>query len=281
MQQAHIILVGSGGQPYRDWDGTEPWAEEVHAQVTAAHTALGVEAGVTHAEIRLTSRGPRLVELNGRLGGDLIPYAGQLATGVDLVRAAAAVALRERPDLTPTRALTTEVRFLYPPHDGRVAAVSVGRAAELPGVAHAATLVAPGDTPLLPPRHAIPRLAVLIAEAADEAGCAEVLARALPEVTSEVVPLTGGPADEPARPLPPGRPADRHPRPVLLLPRPRLPVHRDPPRRPARGRHRRRRALLRRGRRRQPRRRPPADRRCAAAAPGHPSSARCCGSSAT
>ncbi|WP_255249341.1 hypothetical protein [Streptomyces albidoflavus] len=175
MQQAHLILVGSGGQPYRDWDGTEPWAEEVHAQVTAAHTALGVEAGVTHAEVRLTSRGPRLVELNGRLGGDLIPYAGQLATGVDLVRAAPAVALRERPDLTPTRALTTEVRFLYPPHDGRIAAVSV----------------------------------------------------------------------EPG------------------------------------GRHRRRRALLRRGRRRQPRRRPPADRRCAAAAPGHPSSARCCGSSAT
>ncbi|MBO1285794.1 ATP-grasp domain-containing protein [Streptomyces sampsonii] len=181
------------GHLVKGWDGTEPWADEVHALVTAAHTALGVEAGVTHAEVRLTSRGPRLVELNGRLGGDLIPYAGQLATGVDLVRAAAAVALRERPDLTPTRALTTEVRFVYPPHDGRVAAVSVGRAAELPGVAHAATLVAPGDTLLLPPRQPIPRLAVLIAEAADEAGCAEVLARALPEVTSEVVPLTGEP----------------------------------------------------------------------------------------
>lgn len=60
-------------------------------------------------------------------------------------------------------------------------------------MAHAATLVAPGDTLLLPPRQPIPRLAVLIAEAADEAGCAEVLARALPEVTSEVVPLTGEP----------------------------------------------------------------------------------------
>ncbi|MFW6724734.1 ATP-grasp domain-containing protein [Streptomyces sp. MAR4 CNY-716] len=183
------------GHLVKGWDGTEPWAGEVRELVTGAHTALGVEAGVTHTEVRLTRSGPRLVELNGRLGGDFIPYAGQLATGVDLVRAAAAVARCERPDLTPSRSLTTEVRFVYPPRDGRVAAVSVGRAADVPGVVHAATLVEPGDTLLLPPRQPIPRLAVLIARAEDEAGCARILEQALPEVTGEVVPA----AQEPGR----------------------------------------------------------------------------------
>jgi hypothetical protein len=31
----------------------------------------------------LTARGPVIVEINARIGGDLIPYLGRLATGVD------------------------------------------------------------------------------------------------------------------------------------------------------------------------------------------------------
>ncbi|WP_069172171.1 ATP-grasp domain-containing protein [Streptomyces griseus] len=173
------------------WDDSEPWAGPVRALVTDAHRALGVDLGVTHAEVRLTSSGPRLVELNGRLGGDLIPYAGELATGVDLVVAAAEVALGRTPDLTPRRAGYAEVRFVYPPHDGTVRSVSTGGAEAVPGVAHAAVLTEPGAELLLPPRQAIPRLAVLIAEGADEAACARVLDAAVPLVTAEVEPLAG------------------------------------------------------------------------------------------
>ncbi len=47
--------------------------------------ALGFRDVVLHVEAKDTSRGPRLLELNGRLGGGVIPSIHQLVTGVDLV----------------------------------------------------------------------------------------------------------------------------------------------------------------------------------------------------
>ncbi|MFI1568169.1 ATP-grasp domain-containing protein [Streptomyces sp. NPDC020490] len=170
------------------WGG-EPWAGQVRTLVAAAHQVLGIEMGVTHAELRLTPAGPRLVELNGRLGGDLIPYASRLATGVDLVVAAAELALGRTPDLRPDRDGCAEVRFCYPPHDGTVRRVDVERAAAVPGIAHAEVLAAPGTRLLLPPRQVIPRLAVLVASGTDEAACAHALETAVPLVTAEVEPL--------------------------------------------------------------------------------------------
>ena len=37
---------------------------------------------MTHTELRFTDRGPAIIEVNVRLGGDLIPYLGKLATGL-------------------------------------------------------------------------------------------------------------------------------------------------------------------------------------------------------
>ena len=186
--------------------GFPPYFEEVGHLVTAvtdaslppgtvelvreAHRVLGVDNGVTHAEVRLTSAGPRLVELNGRLGGDLIPLISRLATGVDLVRAAAEVALGRPPRLTaeaPGRA--AEVRFVYPPVDCEVRSVDVTAAAAVPGIVRAEVLAPPGTRLLLPPRNPIPRLAALVAVADDEAGTRRALDAAERKVAADVVPL--------------------------------------------------------------------------------------------
>ena len=60
--------------------------------VRAAHQALGIDNAVTHTELRLTSRGPCIVEVNARLGGGLIPDLALAATGIDLATASADVA---------------------------------------------------------------------------------------------------------------------------------------------------------------------------------------------
>ncbi len=45
-----------------------------------SHAAVRLPRWRRHTEFRLTtSRGPRLMEINARLGGDMIPYMGQLA----------------------------------------------------------------------------------------------------------------------------------------------------------------------------------------------------------
>ncbi|MEU0942338.1 ATP-grasp domain-containing protein [Streptomyces canus] len=88
--------------------------------VEAAVTALGVTRGVLHVELRLTKRGPVLIEVNGTPGGDLITRLVALATGIDLARATAALATGTTPDLTPTRQRAAAIQFLYPALSGEV-----------------------------------------------------------------------------------------------------------------------------------------------------------------
>jgi biotin carboxylase len=81
------------------------------------HTALGFRDGCTHTEIMLTDAGPRIIEVNGRLGGDVIPYLGLLATGVNAGMVAASVACGLPLDLRRTRERVAGVRFFYPEHE--------------------------------------------------------------------------------------------------------------------------------------------------------------------
>jgi biotin carboxylase len=197
VQLVHVARKRLGYPPFFEEVGhlvtgwsAQPWADEVRELVVGAHRAIGVNRGVTHAEVRLTSAGPRLVELNGRLGGDLIPYASALATGIDLVTAAAELACGRTPQLPVAGEGAAEVRFVYPPSDCVVQEIDVAAAAAVPGIAYAVGLAGPGDTLLLPPRQVIPRLAALVAVGADERECGQVLDRAERAVTVRVEPLT-------------------------------------------------------------------------------------------
>jgi biotin carboxylase len=135
------------------------------------------------------------VELNGRLGGDFIPYLGQLATGVDLTAAAADLALGRVPDTRATRDECAEVRFLYPPHDGVVRSLDVSAAAGVAGVKQVVALTAPGATLLLPPRGVVPRLAAVIVTGHTPQDCRDTLDEASALVRSEIEPTaTGGSA---------------------------------------------------------------------------------------
>ncbi|MDH2424607.1 hypothetical protein [Sphaerisporangium sp. TRM90804] len=61
--------------PFRETGMVSPSAltgerqREVRALTSAALRALGVTHGVTHTEVKLTPDGPRVIEVNGRLGG--------------------------------------------------------------------------------------------------------------------------------------------------------------------------------------------------------------------
>ncbi|MEU0149742.1 ATP-grasp domain-containing protein [Streptomyces sp. NPDC006288] len=176
--------VGHLVSPWRQ----EPWADELIDTVTRVHAALGVTSGVTHAELRLTPSGPRVVELNGRLGGDFIPLLGRLATGVDLTAAALDAALGTVPDLRPTRDRCAAVRFLYPEQDGTVEELDVSAARGVPGVERAVALAEPGQPLLLPPRGVVPRLAAVIATGDDAAACDRALDEAVSRIHVRVNP---------------------------------------------------------------------------------------------
>lgn len=140
--------------------------------VRSAHRAVGFEHGVTHTEVRLTARGPRIIELNGRLGGDLITYVGLLATGIDLAVAAGRLASGELPDIIAHRRCTAAVRYYYPPHDMVLDELRLDVGQLPPGVWHVTLLAEPGHRLLLPPRSFVKgRLAAGFAVGADETAC--------------------------------------------------------------------------------------------------------------
>jgi predicted ATP-grasp superfamily ATP-dependent carboligase len=166
--------VGHAVTPWRD----EPWAAQLREVMRMVHELLGVADGVTHGEVRLTPRGPRLVELNCRLGGDFIPLLGVLATGVDLVRCAALVALGRIPAMEPMTDRVAEVRFLYPPQDCVVESVDIDDCLQIDGIEAAVPLAKPGTTLILPPRVVLGRFAALIAVGDTEEQTATALSRA-------------------------------------------------------------------------------------------------------
>jgi biotin carboxylase len=59
----------------------------------AAARALEVKVGVLHTEIKLTPQGPRVIEVNGRVGGAVPELVEAAGIGVSLTRAAMRVAL--------------------------------------------------------------------------------------------------------------------------------------------------------------------------------------------
>ena len=150
---------------------------ELRDIVTAAHRALGFHTGMTHLELKRTPDGFKVVELNGRLGGDLIPYLGQLATGVDLSLAAAAIACGQRPDLTPTRKRVAATRFYYPDKEQTVESVRIDESLLPDEIERAIVLAEPGQRMLLPPNGSAweCRIAQMVAVADSEAECRAAL----------------------------------------------------------------------------------------------------------
>jgi biotin carboxylase len=168
--------------------------------VAAAHRVLGVENGITHTEVRLTTYGPVIIEVNGRLGGDLIPFLGQVATGIEPGSVLFDITTGQRPDVTHTSAGVAGIRFGYPGHDCEVRSVTVPETAE--GLVLASSMVDPGTVLRLPPGGYIARHSFVVCSAPDPQACAQRLAAAtaLVRVDAERLdpPIAGTPLIMPA-----------------------------------------------------------------------------------
>ena len=107
------------------------------ATARAATLALGLTWGAAHVELRLTRSGPRIVEVNPRLAGGMIPIAVTAATGRDLVAEVVARSCGADRSLAapPAGPAAAAIRFLVPPRAGRLAALhGLAEAAAVPGV---------------------------------------------------------------------------------------------------------------------------------------------------
>ncbi|MEU8995184.1 ATP-grasp domain-containing protein [Streptomyces caniferus] len=157
-----------------------------------AHTAVGLTDTVTHTELRLTARGPKVVEINARIGGDRIPYLGGLVTGMEIGLVAADLAAGVVPEIPrPTGSSTAAVRFLYPERDLKLEAIEIDEAALPASIHEVLPLADPGKELWLPPvDNARSRYALVIAVSESEKDCAAALDKAAAAITARGIPLS-------------------------------------------------------------------------------------------
>jgi biotin carboxylase len=148
-------------------------------QLQAIHDAISVDQLVTHTEFRLTPDGPRLVEINPRLGGDFIPKLGYLASGINLPLVGAMIAAGDATELiSPIQNRTAGVRFLYPSCDCIARTAKLSSSGWPPELVDIVLTVIPGQKLLLPPRGYLSRYAYAMAVADTPAIVATALSTA-------------------------------------------------------------------------------------------------------
>ena len=155
-----------------------------------AHRALGVQNGVTHTELKLTPRGPVIIEVNSRLGGDFVPHTAAAATGIDVAVIATQVSRGDEPDTSPRRRRVARNTVVYPSASGVIAGVRVPAADEdaARGLIASGALLAPGDAVSLPPEGFMVRAAYLLTVGGSVAECDSYMDEALAETSVEMSP---------------------------------------------------------------------------------------------
>lgn len=100
---SHLAITGRfpPAQPFRETGFFIPCTFDqdqcaaIAQMATAAVQAIGLDAGALHTEVKLTPDGPRVIEVNGRIGGG-VPEMLLDATGVELLPIAIRIALGEQ-----------------------------------------------------------------------------------------------------------------------------------------------------------------------------------------
>ena len=112
-------------------------AEAAEQTALGALKALGLVDGVVaHTEVKLTSAGPRVVEVNPRPAGNRITELVRHVTGIDLAAAFVEVSLGREPDLrsSDTGLRSAAVGFLVPETSGTLESLDGAALPDAPGV---------------------------------------------------------------------------------------------------------------------------------------------------
>lgn len=127
----HFVEMGHT-QPSRLPKSTQDAIREV---ATMACLSIGIDKGPAHVEMKVTKRGPVMIELGARMGGDNITtHLVPLSTGIDMVGSTIKVALGEEPDITPNLNYGSAIRYFKVPFGTIKAIENADEAKRIPGV---------------------------------------------------------------------------------------------------------------------------------------------------
>jgi biotin carboxylase len=162
---------------------------EVQNLTTRFLDAVGLRDGPAHTEIKLTPRGPRIVESHNRVGGDEISHLVREVYGVDMVATTLAWAFGkiDAVPAPPVPRKAVAIRF-FTPAPGRVRSIGgVNQVRTIPAVIDLHLDVEPGSR-VEEVRSSLDRSGYLVTQAPTSAAALELCSRLSSQVKIVTVP---------------------------------------------------------------------------------------------
>lgn len=98
--------------------------KEISELVVQAINSLGIDNSAAHTELKWTKKGPLILEIGPRSGGDFIgSYLTLASTGINLDQAVLQVALGKNPELTPKKNAAAAILYLTLPEGSLVQSI--------------------------------------------------------------------------------------------------------------------------------------------------------------
>ncbi|WP_267241855.1 ATP-grasp domain-containing protein [Streptomyces sp. PR69] len=140
-----------------------PVREECTELALRALQAVGHDFGAAHVEVKMTEKGPFVVEVNGRMAGAEISMLIREATGIHLQREVVRLHTGQPAELTATRSRAAASRYLAARAAGVLTAVEgTELARRVPGVVEVDLEAHPGDA-VRPPESNLDLLGCVVA----------------------------------------------------------------------------------------------------------------------
>lgn len=121
--------------------------EAIKTIVKKSVQSLALDNCATHAEVKITAQGVKMVEIGARLGGDYITsHLVPLSTGVNIEAAAIQIAMGKKPNVLHKFSKAAVIQYLDLPADKTIS--SIGNWKQIfdsPNIIHAMVLAKPGD----------------------------------------------------------------------------------------------------------------------------------------
>lgn len=161
--------------------------EAIKDVASRAALAVGIQNGPAHAEVILTSDGPKMVEIGARMGGGCITtHLVPLSTGIDMTKATIQTALGEIPDIEKRFDKGSAIRFIIPPI-GIVSSISgIEEAKRIEGVQVVEVQCKPGQK-LTELESGASRIGYVIAQAETPEEAVSICEKALKCIKIEIV----------------------------------------------------------------------------------------------
>jgi biotin carboxylase len=124
--------------------------EQIDKVVIKAIAALGINNCASHTELMMTSKGPVIIEIGARLGGDYISsYLTLNSTGVNMDAAASDVAMGRLPDIQKKTGKSSGIFYFHLGEKNRIIKINSERIKKIQELIHYGIQIGEGD--IIPP----------------------------------------------------------------------------------------------------------------------------------